>query len=273
MAPVASCLGVPLIVTFYGYDASILPQEKFWNTKYDKLWSQTDAVTVLSEEMKEAVEDLGCPSEKLNVVHLSRNLDDFPYEPPDRRVQTILFVGRLVEKKAPLDAIRAVELANSRGAEFTLEMAGDGYLREELETYVQENGLSEHITLLGEVPNSEVAHRMKEADAFMLPSKTAPSGDREGTPTVLVEAQASGLPCVSTRHAGIPEMMPKENHDLLAEEGDVEALADILQDLSSRPVDELVEVADRGRGKVEDEFALSQEVSNLRKLYSSVLAE
>jgi glycosyltransferase involved in cell wall biosynthesis len=273
VAPYARRLGIPLVATFYGYDVSRLPEEDGWREKYEELWPQIDAATVLSEEMKEAVEDLGCPSEKLNVVHLSRNLDDFPYEPPDRRVQTILFVGRLVKKKAPLDAIRAVELANRRGAELTLEMAGDGDLREELETYVEENGLSEHITLLGEVPNSEVAHRMKEADAFVLPSKTAPSGDREGTPTVLVEAQASGLPCISTRHAGIPEMMPKENHDLLAEEGDVEALADILQDLSSRPVDELVEVADRGRGKVEDEFALSQEVSNLRKLYSSVLAE
>jgi colanic acid/amylovoran biosynthesis glycosyltransferase len=268
MAPHADQLGIPLIATFYGYDVSELPAEADWRKKYEELWPQVDAVTVLSEEMKEAVMKLGCPADKLNIVHLSRNLDKFPYEPPNRRVQTLLFVGRLVEKKAPLDAIRAVELANSRGADLNLELAGGGDLREEVEAYVEANGLSGCITILGEVPNSEVARRMNRADAFMLPSKTAPNGNREGTPTVLVEAQASGLPCVSTRHAGIPEMMPEENHDLLAEEGDVEALAAILQDLSSRTVDELVEVADRGRRKVENEFDLSREANKLRKLYS-----
>jgi colanic acid/amylovoran biosynthesis glycosyltransferase len=270
VAPYADQLGIPLIATFYGYDVSQLPEKDDWQKKYEKLWPQVDAATVLSKEMKARVEDLGCPSDKLNIVHLSRDLEDFPYHPPDRRMQTILFVGRLVEKKAPLDAIRAVELANNQGSRLDLVMAGGGNLREELETYVEENGLSEHVSLLGEVPNSEVARRMREADAFMLPSKTAPSGDREGTPTVLIEAQASGLPCVSTRHAGIPEMIPEENHDLLAEEGDVEALADILRDLSSRTVDELAEVTGQGREKVEDEFELTEEAERLRAIYQDV---
>ncbi|MCS4156036.1 colanic acid/amylovoran biosynthesis glycosyltransferase [Salinibacter ruber] len=270
MAPHADHLGIPLIATFYGYDVSELPEEGDWREKYEELWPRADAVTVLSEQMEEAVRDLGCPADKLNVVHLSRDLDDFPYEPPNRRVQTLLFVGRLVEKKAPLDAVRAVELANRRDADLNLEIAGSGDLREELEAYVQEHGLSEHVTVLGEVPSSVVSQRMRDADAFILPSKTAPSGNKEGTPTVLVEAQASGLPCVSTRHAGIPEMLPEANHDLLAGEGDVEALAEILQDLSSRTVDELVDVADRGRRKVEDEFDLSREAGKLRRIYSRI---
>ncbi len=270
VASYADQLGIPLVVTFYGYDISQLPKEKNWREKYRELWTHVDAATVLSEEMKEEVEDLGCSPNKLNIVHLSRNLDDFPYERPDRRVQNILFVGRLVEKKAPLDAIQAVERANSQGAELSLVMAGGGHLRGKIEAYVEENGLSERVTLLGEVENEVVARRMREVDAFMLPSKTAPSGDQEGTPTVLIEAQASGLPCVSTWHAGIPEMIPEENHDLLAKEGDVEALADILRDLSSRTVDELAEVADRGRRKVEDEFNLSKEVQKLRAIYRSI---
>lgn len=268
MAPYARQFGIPLIATFYGYDVSRLPEEDDWREKYEELWPQVKAVTVLSEEMKQAVRDLGCPSHKMNIVHLSRDLANFSYEPPTRPIQTMLFVGRLVEKKAPLDAIRAIEVANRRGAGLTLEMAGGGELREDLETYTTEHGLSEQVTFLGEVPNKEIVRRMRAADAFILPSKTAPSGNREGTPTVLVEAQASGLPCVSTRHAGIPEMIPEENHDLLAEEGDVEALADIVKDLSSQTVDNLVDLAERGRRKVEDEFDLSQEARKLRMLYS-----
>lgn len=269
MAPFAERLGIPLVATFYGYDVSQLPEEDEWRERYEALWPQVDAATVLSEEMKAAVTTLGCPAEKIHVVHLGRDLEDFPYNAPDRRVQTVLFVGRLVEKKAPLDAIRAVELAHNRGTGLTLEMIGDGTLRETLEVYVEENWLSEEVILHGEVPNSTVARRMRMADVFMLPSKTAPNGDREGTPTVLIEAQASGLPCVSTRHAGIPEMIPRNNHDLLAEEGDIESLADILEDLSSRTVDELKQVADRGRKKVEREFDLPQEVKKLRDVYQS----
>lgn len=270
MAPFAEQMGIPLVATFYGYDVSRLPEEDNWREQYEDLWSRVDAATVLSEEMKGTVKELGCPGQKIHVVHLGRDLDDFPYNAPERRAQTVLFVGRLVKKKAPRDTIRAVERANRRGAGLTLEMVGDGDLRETLETYVEKNGLAEEVTLHGEVPSSMIPRRMKEADAFILPSKTAQSGDREGTPTVLIEAQASGLPCISTRHSGIPEMIPEKNHDLLAEEGDVEALAEILEDIASRTVDELVDVADRGRSKVEKEFDLAGEVQKLRDVYRSV---
>jgi colanic acid/amylovoran biosynthesis glycosyltransferase len=110
---------------------------------------------------------------------------------------------------------------------------------------------------------------MQTADAFLLPSKTAPNGNREGTPTVLVEAQATGLPCVTTRHAGIPEMIPEAHHDLVVPEGNVAALADTLCTLATRPVDDLAEMAKLGRQKVEQDFNLSGEVEKLSGLYIS----
>jgi colanic acid/amylovoran biosynthesis glycosyltransferase len=109
---------------------------------------------------------------------------------------------------------------------------------------------------------------MHDADAFLLPSRTAPCGDREGTPTVLVEAQAVGLPCVSTHHAGISEMIPRENHDLLAPEGDVETLSNCLFRLANFSADDLMQLAETGRRKVEREFNLSREVESLRDTYS-----
>ncbi len=269
-APVAEKLGTPLVVTFYGHDVSSLPEDPFWTRAYNQLWSRTKAVTVLSKEMKAAVEDLGCPSDLVSIVHLSRDLEQFPYRRPSPPVQTVLFVGRLVPKKAPLDAVRALERARTQGAELHLEMVGDGPLRDDVEQYVGEHGLNDHVTVHGQLPNRVVTNRMQEADIFFLPSKTSPNGDKEGTPTVLVEAQASGLPCVSTRHSGIPEMIPVENHDLLVEEGDVQALAEALTQVAARSTPVLERMAHRGREKVEQDFNLSSEAGHLLEIYRHV---
>jgi glycosyltransferase involved in cell wall biosynthesis len=269
IAPVARSLGIPLVVTFYGSDLSAKTENEFWVEKYRELWPQADAVTVLSDEMKGRAEELGCPSSKLRVVHLCRDLEEFSFRPPNDPVQNILFVGRLVPKKAPLDAVRAVQLANERGADLHLDIIGEGPLRESVSEYVEKEGLNE-VALHGRIPSTEVVDHMQAADAFILPSKVAPNGDREGTPTVLVEAQAVGLPCVTTQHAGIPEMIPDQNQDLLCSEGNIEAMSEALVNLSDASVDTIVCRAEHGRQKVEEEFDLSTEVQKLRELYREV---
>jgi glycosyltransferase involved in cell wall biosynthesis len=272
LAPVAEQLDIPLVVTFYGFDISQLPQQKEWREAYRDLWERATAVTVLYEEMKQEAERLGCPEEKLTVVHLSRNIDQFPFCPPTSQGSTVLFVGRLTPKKAPLDAVRALQQANARGADLKLDLIGDGEYRDEVEQYVEENELTDVVTLPGYLPNEEVSAHMQAADVFLLPSKTAPSGDEEGTPTVLVEAQATGLPCVTTRHAGIPEMIPEENHHLLVEEGSVAALSDRLCRVARMDLDELQTIAQNGREKIESEFSLTGEVQKLRSVYESVVS-
>jgi colanic acid/amylovoran biosynthesis glycosyltransferase len=220
--------------------------------------------------MKEAVLELGCPEKKIHIVRLSRDLNQFAYNPPSQEAQRLLFVGRLTPKKAPLDAIQALEMANQNGADLRLHVVGDGELWDDVERYIERHSLHEDVLLHGRVPNEKVIEHMQAADAFVLPSKTAPSGDREGTPTVLVEAQASGLPCISTRHAGIPEMIPEENHDLLVQEGDVEALANKFLKVSTLTEKRLRRVAERGRRRIEDEFSISTQCEKLRSIYKFV---
>jgi glycosyltransferase involved in cell wall biosynthesis len=269
VAPVAERMGLPLVVTFYGFDISQLPKQKEWREAYHVLWERVTAVTVLSEKMKQEAKELGCPEEKLMVVHLSRNIDQFPFRPPTTGGSTVLFVGRLTPKKAPLDAVRALQRANAQDAGLELELIGDGGCRKEVEKYVEEHELSDVVTLHGSLSNEEVSAHMQAADVFLLPSKTAPNGDEEGTPTVLVEAQATGLPCVTTYHAGIPEMIPEENHHLLVEEGNVNALGERLCRVAKMDVNELQTIARYGREKIESEFSLTGEVQKLRSVYSS----
>lgn len=268
--PVAEALGLPLVVTFYGKDASKAPSHRTWQREYPRLWKSVDAVTVLSEEMRDTVEDLGCPSEKIDVIHLSRNLDTFSFRLPQPPVRTFLSVGRLTEKKGHRDGIRALKQVTRVHPNVRLQVVGDGPLCDDLDAAVRRQELKGSVELLGRQPNSAVADAMREADAFLLCSKTAPDGDREGTPTVLVEAQAVGLPCVSTRHAGIPEMIPAANHHLLAPEGDADAIADRMRAVIEASEDQLHAIARAGRERVEQKFDLTSEVRRLRRVYDRV---
>jgi glycosyltransferase involved in cell wall biosynthesis len=265
--PVAERLGCPLVVTFYGYDISKLPRERRWREAYESIWRAVRAIVVLSEDMKQEAVRLGAPPDAVHVVHLARALDDFAYRPPGGSVSEFISVGRLTEKKGHLDAIRAVQCRIEAGDDVRLQIAGDGPQRGELEQYIRAHALQSSVELLGSIPNAEVARRLRASDAFLLCSKTAASGDREGTPTVLIEAQAVGLPCVSTLHAGIPEMIPEANHSFLAPEGEVDAIAERIRRLRACSGEELRRVSEAGREMVETSFSLSSEAGALRDIY------
>jgi glycosyltransferase involved in cell wall biosynthesis len=207
----------------------------------------------------------------VHVVHLARDLSNFSYRPPEGAVSEWISVGRLTEKKGHLDAIRAVQKETERGEPLRLRIVGDGPQRDDLEQYIRANDLEDTVELLGSRPNAEVGRLLRDADAFLLCSKTAASGDREGTPTVLVEAQAVGLPCVSTRHAGIPEMIPEANHQFLAPEGDVDAIAECIRRVRTCSEAERRRVAEAGREMVETSFSLERETQKLQSVYHHAL--
>lgn len=268
---IAEALGRPLVVTFYGYDISQLPRKERWRRAYQTLWREAEAIIVLSEDMKRQAVRLGAPPEDVHVVHLARDLSDFSYRPPQGAVSDWISVGRLTEKKGHLDAIRGVQKETDREGGLRLRIVGDGPQRGELEQYIRAEDLEDTVELLGSRPNAEVARLLRDADAFLLCSKTAASGDREGTPTVLIEAQAVGLPCVSTRHAGIPEMIPGANHQFLAPEGDVDAIAECIRQVRACSEAERRRVAEAGREMVETSFSLEREAQKLQSLYRKVL--
>jgi len=268
LRPVAERLRIPLVVSFYGFDVSSYGGEEWWRKEYRKLWESADRIIALSSDMKSKIRALGCSAEKIDVVHLSRDLDDFSFKLPSRPVRSFLSVGRLTEKKGHDDAIKALKSLVDDGYDPQLKVIGDGPLEKELAALTQGCGVSKHVDWLGAKPNSKVIQCLQKSDAFLLCSKRAANGDEEGTPTVLVEAQAVGLPCVSTRHAGIPEMIPNENQFLLAEEGSVEQIASCMRRLMKCSVDELEEIATEGIKNIRENFNIKNESKKLTKIYN-----
>jgi hypothetical protein len=181
----------------------------------------------------------------------------------------ILFVGRFVEKKGASYAIETIDRLLKESHNIELRMIGDGPLMNEAKNLMNELSLNEKIVLLGPQPHSIVLKEMEEADIFFLPSITADNGDREGIPVSIMEAQATGLPVVSTVHSGIPELVIDSKTGFLVPENDTAAMAEKLKELITN-YKLRINMGELGRSQIESIYDREKEIDQLDKLFRSV---
>lgn len=148
---------------------------------------------------------------------------------------TILTVGRLVEKKGFPYLIEAMAHLRQRGYQARLQIVGDGDLRRALVQQIEAAGLQDRVSLLGPRAQEDLLELYRSATVFALPCVVTDSGDRDGIPNVLVEAMRLGLPVVSTRVSGIPELIIEGDTGLLVPPRDTHALTDALARLLDDP--------------------------------------
>jgi glycosyltransferase involved in cell wall biosynthesis len=153
---------------------------------------------------------------------------NFSSDPP-----LIVAIGRLIAKKGFTDLIRACALLVERGRTFRCQIFGDGPLESQLRGQIAELGLQELVQLPGPKPQHEVRERLASADVFVLPSVPGADGGMDNLPTVIMEAMATGLPVVSTRIGGIPEMVVENETGFLVSPGDVVVLADAIEKVTN----------------------------------------
>jgi glycosyltransferase involved in cell wall biosynthesis len=153
------------------------------------------------------------------------------FRPTARLPFRVLAVGRLVEKKAPHLTIRAFAEVARRFPEARLDMIGDGPLMDRCRALVEEHGLATRVRLHGAQPSNVVARFMAEASLFVQHSVTAPNGDTEGFGISLIEAMASEVPLVVTRHNGFVEIVLDGETGLLVDEHDVSGMAEAMATL------------------------------------------
>lgn len=222
-----------LATTFHGADLTACLRER--PAMYRHLMRDGDLFLPISEYLRKRLLKLGCEPSRLAVLRMGVDLDRF-VERPRSRVDTgplkVLTIGRLVEKKGVADGLRAVAWARRRGVELRYTIVGDGPLRGQLEALAGELGIADAVRFRGWQMQDAIVEALYEHDVLLAPSVTAPDGDQEGIPVTLMEAMATGMPVVSTRHSGIPELVEDGRSGLLAAEGDHAALADALIRLS-----------------------------------------
>ena len=274
ISPLAEQLDTPMVVSFHGRDAFSAYRRSPYKETYGRLFEQASAITAVSRLMADHLRSLGADQEKVHVVRVGKRTGDYPPRTSlNGRVTKWVSVGRMAEKKGHLDALKAFAGVVSSDPDQELTIVGEGPLYDDIESFIARNGLSGNVDLAGSMGHAEVKALMAEADAFVLCSRTGADGDREGVPTVLMEAQLLGLPCVSTTHSGIPEVIPEENQWLLSPEGDVASIERAMRSLIATDREVRERVAAAGRRKVEEEFNLRTEVGTLSELYESIRAD
>jgi len=263
--PIAKSLKIPLIVTLHGYDVTAQSEIQ---RDYRSLWSRASIFLCVSEFIRRKAIECGFPEDKLRLHYIGIDCERFASQAVEREPDSVLFVGRLVEKKGCEDLLRAMRRVQAAIPTARLTVIGDGHLKERLIKMATEFELN--FTFLGSQDAAAVSEHMARCSVFCAPSVTAPNGDSEGFGMVFLEAQAVGTPVVSTIHGGIPEAVADGQSGLLGPEGDEESLAKnivtLLKDDSLRK-----QFGEFGAHRVRQSYNLLQQTHLLEDFYSEAL--
>jgi colanic acid/amylovoran biosynthesis glycosyltransferase len=271
--------GIPLVTSFYGYDSaprgSALARDWFY-PHYGKLFGRCRFVLVEGPGIAQRLQkDWGCPREKIRLLRIAVPVAAIKFQPRapsgNRPVQ-LLFCGRFVEKKGLLVLIRALEKLKRQKRAFHCRVIGDGKQRDEVEQLIGQLGLHDDMTLLGLQPRARFWEELASCDLLVAPSRTAANGDTEGgAPTVLLEAQAAGVPVVTTDHADIPTVVVPGGSAFLAREGDPGSLAAALEDACAQQA-RWPEMGATGRRFVSENHDVPVVCSRLESIYDEAIS-
>jgi glycosyltransferase involved in cell wall biosynthesis len=270
----ARAIGVPLVVTFHGFDATMTDEALLASggrmaelvERRAELFDEAALLLAVSRFIADELRRNGAPEAKLRVHHNAVALGPDP--PQDERAPVVLFVGRDVEKKGLGDLVEAMAEVRRSVPSAQLLVIGDGPLRAEHERRADELGIG--ATFLGWLAPEQVQRQLSNTRALCVPSRRAANGDAEGLPMTVLEAGAQGVPVVATRHSGIPEAIVEHESGLLADEGDVAAIARQLVSLLSDH-DLWRRLSTGARKRIARDFDPGRQAAELERLYDTAL--
>lgn len=231
LLPFIEYSGVPTVVSFHGADVMPRSDRPGYIDQLRRLLQVVPLALARSESLAARLRNLGCPPEKIRINRTGIPLDQFPIiDRSARPARPVRFVQacRLIEKKGLRTTLLAFAQVRRVFPESSLTIAGDGPMREELQDLVARQGLAANVQFTGFLDQTALRELYTYSDIFVHPSEITGGSDQEGVPNSLLEAMATGLPIVATRHGGIPEAVLHETEGLLVAEKDHVALAEAL---------------------------------------------
>jgi glycosyltransferase involved in cell wall biosynthesis len=270
-------LGVPLVTTFHGFDATLSTAALLASPAYAnyplfrrRLARQGRLFLCASGFLRDRLLGLGFPAAATRVHYIGVDCEAILPRPAEAERLTVLHVARLVEVKGTEFLIRAFAAAAVASA--ALVIIGDGPLRGRLERLARELGIGGRVQFLGALPHAAVLGWMQQAAMLVLPGVRTATGREEGLGMVMLEAAATGVPVIGSRVGGIVEAVADGETGFLVPERDVAALAgrigDLLADAELRR-----RLGGQGRARVERVFDLGRQTAVLEGFYDECRAE
>lgn len=227
---------VPMVVSFHGADVQVNFDTPIARRLFRELFTSCTLVLARSESLAASLVALGCSPEKLRIQHTGIPLDTFRYvarQRPADGAWRLLQACRLIQKKGLELTLRVFAAFSKLYPNSILTIAGDGPLRGSLERLATELAVREKIQFAGFVSEPALLTLYYRSHLFLHPSEQTPDGNREGVPNSLLEAMATGLPCITTRHGGIPEAVTHLESGILVEESDLGGIVHWLERLAT----------------------------------------
>jgi colanic acid/amylovoran biosynthesis glycosyltransferase len=221
-------------------------------------------VTVSDYTVRELKKNHPFAQSKIKRVYNGLEIGKFHGELQPETPPLLLSVGRLIEKKGFDDLVRACGILREKNLRFRCEIIGEGPDEEALRTQIEEAGLTDYVQLAGPQPQDAIIRRLHATSVFVLACVTEKDGGKDNLPTVLMEAMAARLPCVSTRVAGVPEMVEDGVTGAVVDErrpADLaEKIAELLHDASRAQ-----QMGVAGYARAQQHFAQQRTVAGLKK--------
>lgn len=264
---------VPVVVSFHGADVGVGVER----AALREVFRHAALVLARSEALLEDLEAAGCPRGKLRLQRTGVPLEFWSPPavprllPPAEEGWRFVQACRFVEKKGLMTTVRAfAEISRSfPGAELIL--IGDGPLASPLQALARSLGVADRVRFPGFLAPEAVRDILQSAHVFFHPSETPPDGNREGVPNSLLEAMATGLPVLATRHGGIPEAVTDGVSGYLVAERDASALAAAALALLREPA-QLAAMGSAARSAVMSTFERRAQTAVLETCYDEAAA-
>jgi glycosyltransferase involved in cell wall biosynthesis len=264
--------GIPFVVHFHGYDASTYAVLEDFAGPYQDLFRLASAIVVVSRPMGQKLVAMGAPAAKVFINPYGVDCKSFHGADPGSSPPVFLAVGRLCEKKAPHLTLLAFAQVYQACPEARLRMIGFGPLEGICRDLINGLRLDNAVTMLGACPPGVVQEEMRRARCFVQHSITALNGDAEGTPVAILEAGASSLPLVSTRHEGIPDVVVEGETGFLVDEGDVASMATHMLRLANEP-DLAAQLGRAARRRIEESFSMDKSIGRLWSIIEASISD
>ena len=270
--PACNAAEVPLVAHFHGQDAFHIPTIEKYRATYQEMFKTVAGVVVGTDEMHEQLRSLGAPQDRIYKNPCGVDVDLFQPIDPGENPPVFVSLGRFVEKKAPHLTLVAFSRVAKRNPDARLLMIGGGPLLEACKQLAQALKISDRVEFTGVLEQHEIPRIFQRARAFVQHSAQPESGDSEGTSISVLEAAASGLPVVSTRHGGIKASVLHGTTGFLGDEYDIDAMSSNMERLASNPA-LATQLGQAGRRRMEEFYALEFSLNNLHSILLDVVAK